>query len=321
MISVLILTFNEEENLPECLAAVRWSDDIVVLDSGSSDRTIEIAKAAGARIFYRCFDNERNHRAASLRLPFRHRWVYCPDADEVTTPELRDEMLQAVQDETRPEVAYRVRFRTMFQGRWIRRSSLYPTWVVRLLQPRHVSFDRMVNLRYRIHGPEGKLQHHFEHYTFRRGLAAWIDKHNRYSTAEAMECLWSLATARVHLDELFSRSPVVRRRTLKELSFRLPFRPTLRFLYMYLVRGGILEGRAGLDYCRLLAMYERMILLKMDEIRRDGISAPYSRSVPLRPVLPHLGRELDAPASPAQATETSPSSAPPTGLVAARKAA
>jgi glycosyltransferase involved in cell wall biosynthesis len=318
MISVLILTHNEEENLPACLDAVRWSEDIVVLDSGSTDGTIAIAKAAGARIFYRPFDNERDHRAASLRLPFRHAWVYCPDADEVTTPELRDEMREVVDDPTRPEVAYRVRFRTIFQNRWIRRSSLYPTWVVRLVKPKHVSFDRMVNLRYRIHGPEGNLQHHFEHHTFHRGLAAWIDKHNRYSTAEAMECLWSLATTRVRLRDFFSFSPVVRRRALKELSFRLPFRPTLRFLYMYFLRGGFLDGRAGLDYCRLLAMYERMILLKMDEIRREGILVAHSSR---RPWQTHLGRERAAPDAPALAVEAPPAVAPPAGLVAAKKAA
>jgi glycosyltransferase involved in cell wall biosynthesis len=92
MISVLILTRNEEEMLPRCLEAVRWSDDIIIFYSFSTDRTIEIAKSFGARVFQRAFDNERDQRAASLQLQFKHPWVYNPDADEITTAELRDEM-------------------------------------------------------------------------------------------------------------------------------------------------------------------------------------------------------------------------------------
>ena len=103
MISVLILTLNEEASLPACLAAVQWCDDVIVFDSFSTDRTVEIAQAAGARVFQRAFDNERDHRAASLRLPFQHPWVYNPDADEVTTPELRDEMRRVVAERARLE--------------------------------------------------------------------------------------------------------------------------------------------------------------------------------------------------------------------------
>src|SRR5262249_3432800 len=117
MVSVLILTFNEQENLPACLDSVKWSDDVIVFDSFSADRTAEIAKAAGARVFQRAFDNERDHRLASLKLPFKHPWVYNPDADEVTPPDLRDELLR-VADSASPAVAYRVRFKTMFCGRW-----------------------------------------------------------------------------------------------------------------------------------------------------------------------------------------------------------
>ena len=93
MISCLILTLNEEQNLPRCLESLRWCDDIVVLDSFSTDRTVEIARAAGARVVQRKFDNGRDHRAAALKLQFKYPWVYIPDADEVTPAELRDEML------------------------------------------------------------------------------------------------------------------------------------------------------------------------------------------------------------------------------------
>jgi glycosyltransferase involved in cell wall biosynthesis len=268
VISVLILTLDEEQNLPWCLDALKWSDDVVVFDSFSTDRTVEIAQAAGVRVVQRRFDNERDHRAASLQVGFKHPWIYNPDADEATPPELRDEMLRVVQDTTKLEVAYRVRFKTMFMGRWIKHSSLYPTWVVRLYRPEAVTFERTINLHYRINGAVGRLQQHFEHYSFSKGLNAWFDKHNRYSGQEAEESLKSLARGGVAFSELLSGEPATRRRSLKELSFRLPCRPALRFLYMYFLRLGLLDGVAGYHYCRLLSIYEYMIVLKMKEIRR-----------------------------------------------------
>jgi glycosyltransferase involved in cell wall biosynthesis len=280
MISVLILTLNEEQNLARCLDSVKWSDDVVVFDSFSSDATVEIARAAGARVVQRTFDNERDHRAASLKLPFKHTWVYNPDADEIATPELCDEMRQVVEEKRRPEVAYRARFKTMFMGRWIRHSSLYPTWVVRLFKPEAITFERAINLRYVIQGPAGRLDNHFEHYTFNKGLNAWLEKHNRYSWHEAEESLKSLEggqwTARRCLREAFgAKDPAGRRRALKELSFRVPCRPAFRFLYMYVLRLGFLDGLPGYHYCRLLALYEYLIVLKMKELQRRRQGLPF----------------------------------------------
>ncbi|WP_342240773.1 glycosyltransferase family 2 protein [Inquilinus sp. OTU3971] len=268
-ISVLILTLNEEINLPGCLAAVAWSDDIVVLDSGSTDRTVEIARAAGARVHHRVQDNEHAQRTYGLQqIEFKHPWVYMPDADEITPPELRDEMLAIAADPDRPEVLFRVRFKNIFMGRWIRHSSLYPTWVVRLVRPEKISFERQINLQCVADGAEGRLQSHFYHYSFNKGLNAWYEKHNRYSWFEAQESLKSLRQGGFKLTDIFSRRSELRRRALKELSFRMPFRPALRFLYMYFIRRGFLDGMPGYLYCRLLTAYEYMIVVKMMEIRR-----------------------------------------------------
>lgn len=266
MISCLILTLNEEDNLPRCLAGLSWCDDIIVLDSGSTDRTCEIARAAGARVFTRPFDDERSQREFSLRLPFKHAWVYNPDADEVTPQELTDEM-HAVVASNGPAVAYRCRFKNMFLGRWIRHSSLYPTWVVRLFRPERVAFSRRINLAYEIDGPEGRLSSHFIHYTFNRGIEHWIAKHNRYSTAEAAETLAGLEQHPPRLRSLCSTDPVIRRQALKALSLRLPFRPLLRFGYMYGLRLGFLDGSAGFHYCCLVSWYEHAICLKSMELR------------------------------------------------------
>jgi glycosyltransferase involved in cell wall biosynthesis len=270
MISILILTLNEEANIPDCLESVKWSDDIVVLDSFSTDRTVEIAKKAGARVIQRKFDNEKNQRMFSLReIPFKYKWVYNPDADEITPDELYNEMLSVTSDPNRTEVAYRIRFKTMFMEKWIRHSSLYPTWVIRLFRPEKISFDREINLRYITDGDEGYLKHHFHHYSFNKGLNAWFDKHNKYSWQEAKESLKSLTEQHINWSDIFSfGNPAVCRKALKELSFRLPFRPALRFVYMYFLQLGFLDGWAGFHYCCLLSIYEYMIVLKMEEIRR-----------------------------------------------------
>jgi cellulose synthase/poly-beta-1,6-N-acetylglucosamine synthase-like glycosyltransferase len=267
LISILVLTFNEEKNIQACLNSVRWSDDIVVLDSGSTDRTLEIARSFGAKIFSRSFDNEKNQREEGIRLPFKYSWVYNPDADEVTPVDLSQEMKRIV--ESNPvENAFRVRFRNMFMNKWVKRSSLYPTMVVRLFRPECLSFERSVNLTYIVQGKTGLLKGHFDHYSFNNGMTFWFDKHNRYSQKEAEDCIKHLAEGNVDFRGLFGfAGPVARRRALKELSFRLPFRPFLRFCYMFFLRFGFLDGVAGFHYCLLLAIYEYMIVLKMREIR------------------------------------------------------
>jgi glycosyltransferase involved in cell wall biosynthesis len=279
MISVLILTKNEEVNLPHCLASVSWCDDIIILDSLSTDRTVQIAESAGARVFSREFDNERAHREASLELPFKYPWVFNPDADEVASPALYEEMLAAVASGD-PAVAYRVRFKNMFMERWIKHSSLYPTWVVRLFRPDAISFRRDINLEYVVDGTCGMLSEHFLHYSFRNGLSSWFEKHNRYSQREAEESLRSLATGSFDWRGLLAvKDAVGRRKALKELSFHLPFRPLLRFLYMYFLRLGFLDGVPGYHYCRLLAIYEYLIVLKMKELRESArLSADCHRS-------------------------------------------
>jgi glycosyltransferase involved in cell wall biosynthesis len=269
MISVLILTLNEEANLPRCLESVAWADDIVVLDSFSTDRTVEIARAAGARVVQREFDNWAAHQNWAVEnIAFKHPWVYYSDADEVVTPELRDELRAVAQDAACPNVAYRLRYKNSFQGRWLKHCGIYPTWVMRFFRPERVRWERLVNPVPLIDGPAGRLKSHFIHHSFSKGLAAWFEKHNGYSEHEARENLRSLARGLSGWGRAFSGDPVRRRRFLKELSCRLPCRPALRFGYMYFLRLGFLDGRAGFTYCQLLAMYEYLIVLKMLELRR-----------------------------------------------------
>lgn len=269
-VSVLVLTLNEEINLPRCLDSLRWCDDVVVLDSGSTDRTIEIARDFGARIVERPFDNWASHQNWALQsIAFRHPWVYYSDADEVVTPELREELIAIAESETRPHVAYRIRYKNYFLGKWIRHCGIYPTWVLRFYLPEKVRYERLVNPTAKVDGSVGLLDAHFLHYSFNKGLPAWFDKHNKYSTAEAIETVKELSEGVVDWAGLVdTKNPARRRTALKQLSFRMPCRPALRFLYMYVLKLGFLDGVAGFHYCIMLSIYEYMIVLKVKELRR-----------------------------------------------------
>jgi glycosyltransferase involved in cell wall biosynthesis len=186
-VSVLILTLNEEINIGACLESLSWCDDIVVLDSLSTDRTRAIAEAQGVRVVTRAFDNWSAHQNwATAHIEFRHPWVLYLDADERCPPDLRDEVLRC----TRPhaqESAFRIRRKDFFMGRWLKHAQLYPTWLVRLFRPDRIRYERLVNPVAVVEGSTGELQAHIIHYPFSHGVSHWIARHNRYSDMEAIE--------------------------------------------------------------------------------------------------------------------------------------
>jgi glycosyltransferase involved in cell wall biosynthesis len=267
--SVLILTLNEEHDLPRCIASARDSDDLVVLDSGSTDRTVGLAAGAGARVFTRRFDSFAGQRNFAQReIPFRHPWVFHLDADEQLTPELAAECREAAE---RTGVAgYYAAPKMMFQGRWIPHCTDYPAWQARFVRAPDFEFvDAGHGQREAPHQKLGRLRANYLHDLTSGGEAEWLEKHRRYARAEALELSRTAASAR-WLD-LFAGEPLRRRRTLKLLSARLPFRPAARFAYQYFLRRGFLDGAGGLRYCRLLARYEAFI---SEEIRRLREGAP-----------------------------------------------
>jgi len=266
-ISVLILTLNEERSLPDCLESVKWSDDVVVFDSFSTDQTVGIATAAGARVIQRPFDNYAAQRNAALGVGFRNPWVLMFDADERVTPALRDEMLAAVQTAAPDTGLFRVRRKDMFLGCWLRRSGGYPTWFPRLMRPEKVRVERAINEETVAEGSVLLLKDHLMHYPFNKGVAFWIERHNRYSSMEAAALL-SEVQERLAWRHLVGRDPVARRKALKQLAYRLPGRPLLVFAYLFIARFGFLDGLPGLHYCLLRVMYEYMIDIKVKELRR-----------------------------------------------------
>ena len=269
--SVLILTLNESHNIVRCINSVSWSDDILVLDSHSADDTPDKAAELGARVYQRTFDSFADQRNYAIdTIGFKHDWVLHLDADEVVTAELRDEIgVVILRDDFS---AYRIASRLMFMGKWLRYSGMYPIYQVRL--------GRKDALRFRQvgHGQRealeavrvGTLKSPYLHFGFSRGIADWIERHNRYSSDEAKYGMQILqAGDGVFAGLLDFTDPVRRRRALKQLSVRLPCRPLLRFLYMYFLKLGFLDGHAGLVYCRLMSMYEYWTVIKMHEPRES----------------------------------------------------
>lgn len=267
-ISILILTLNEETNLPGCLESVAWSNDIVVFDSYSNDRTIEIAKAAGARIVQWEFDNYAAQRNAALNeVEYKHPWVLMVDADERWPQEIYEEIITAIEEDKNGDICiYHFCRKDMFCGKWLRHSSGYPTWAGRLVRLGRISVEREINEEYHTDGKKGYLKSHFVHHPFNKGIAFWLERHNRYSSMEA-EALVKDVQSGLKFRQLFSSDPTIRRKFLKQLAFRLPCRPFLVFCYLYFLRLGFLDGAAGFTYCRLRAIYEYMIDLKVKELR------------------------------------------------------
>lgn len=277
-VSVLILTKNEQLDLPGCLDSVRWSDDVHVYDSGSTDETLSIARSRGAHVAQRSYPHctapfggdEAAHRNWGLRhIPFKHEWVLLLDADERTTPHLVAAM--ALRLKQAPEcAAFRFCRRDYFLGTWLKRVTPSPMHI-RLIRPTQVSYERLINPVVVVNGIVEELDSYFDHHPFSKGIAHWFAKHNGYSDLEARQLAQGQAgqLAGQWRKALFSRDVSERRQHQKALYYRLPLRPLVMFLGLYVGKRGFMDGRAGLVYATLRAIYEYMIVLKAQELKQQ----------------------------------------------------
>jgi len=268
-ISVIILTKNEQQDLPGCLRSVAWSDDIHVYDSLSTDRTVQIATEFGAKVTQRPFDNWAAHQNWGLQhLPFKHPWVFYIDADERMTPELVRAVQEAV-SAPGEHVAFRVRRRDFFMGAWLKHVQTSP-YYLRLFRPEKMRYERLVNPISVPDGPAGEVPGFLDHHPFSKGMGHWLDRHNGYSRLEAEQIMRNRADhAGFSVLKAFTASDFHERRFhQKELFYRLPLRPFIKFLLLYIGKRGFLDGKAGLRYAMLQAIYEYMIVLKVDELNR-----------------------------------------------------
>lgn len=267
-ISVVVLARNEEQNLGRCLPALSFADEVVVVDDRSTDRTAEVAAAHGARVVRHemtSFAEQRNW--AMLNAGLRHPWVLHLDADEVVTLALAQELQARVPSSPSNVAGFYLARKTMLKDRWLRFSATYPVYVPRVTHRDRARFEAFGHGE-RLAKVEGTFEYLKEpclHFNFSKGWADWFDRHNRYSTHEAERIMAERAGGGV--SGCLDRDPVRRRAALRRLSYRLPCRAALRFVYVLFFRFGFLDGKAGFTYAMLQALYETMITLKVREAR------------------------------------------------------
>jgi glycosyltransferase involved in cell wall biosynthesis len=280
-VTVLIPTLNEAKNLPRCLDHLTWADEVLVVDSGSTDQTEEIARQYGAKVIQFRWNGQwpkkRNWALRSAEM--KHQWILMVDADEWIIPELAQEIATAIHDDR--YIGYWINRKFMFMGRWLRHCGYYPSWNLRLIKRGYGEFEKLTDVGdtgsgdNEVHehvvpkGPVAYLKHDMLHFAF-PSISSFVEKHNRYSN-------WEAAVQFKHAAEhqkVIGNVHLSRRRWLKNLSRRLPFRPTLRFLYSYIWQRGFLDGRPGYIFCHLLVMYEFLSIAKYHEMRqcqRDAV--------------------------------------------------
>jgi glycosyltransferase involved in cell wall biosynthesis len=271
-VSIIVPIKNEAANLPRCLASVQWADEIFVVDSQSTDDSMRIAEQHGARVeqfhFNGIWPKKKNWALENLH--FKNEWVFILDADEVLPAEAEKEFASAIAN-ARDIAGYWINRRFFFLGRWLKHA-YYPNWNLRLF--RHSlgryekltdvetdSGDNEVHEHVVVKGPTSRLLCEMDHHAF-PSIDVFIEKHNRYSNWEArvaVEQQGGQTLAHQHVDL---------KRSLKTLAKRLPFRPQLRFLYIYVWQKGFLDGREGYYFARLHAMYESLSVAKTYEYRK-----------------------------------------------------
>jgi len=285
-VSVLIPAKNEELNLGQCLESLKRADEIIVVDSQSTDRTVEIAESHGAKVEQFKFNGRwpKKKNWSLENLEFRNEWVLIVDCDERIPEELWDEIAEKIQS---PEFAgYYLNRKVYFLNRWIRYGGRYPDWNLRLLKHREGRYEKIVDDPIpnigdnEVHehviflNPESKagyLKCDMDHKD-RRDLHAWLARHNRYSSWEAYVYRKLLTNGNEDGElkaELFG-TPTQRTRWLKRIWVRLPLKPVLRFILVYFIQLGFLDGMPGFIYACLLSHYEFNIGVKLYELQHCG---------------------------------------------------
>lgn len=286
-VSVMIPTLNEAKNLPRCLDHLLWADDVVLIDSNSTDGTQEIARAYGARVVNFQWNGywPKKRNWALREAPLKYDWILMVDADEWIVPELAREVAEAIK--SNEHVGFWVNRRFIFMGQWLKHCGYYPSWNLRLLKRGYGEFEQLTEVGdtgsgdNEVHehvvpkGPTAYLKHDMLHLAFPT-IAVFMEKHNRYSNWEAAVQLRGKHKLHTGIE---ANETLHGRRRLKNLSRKLPFRPLLRFLYSYIWQRGFLDGTAGFIFCRLLAIYEFLSVAKYKELRRFEQDAKEANSL------------------------------------------
>jgi len=269
MISVIILTKNESQDLPSCLQSLSWCDDIHVLDSESTDDTIAIARQYGAKIKYHAFESFGKQRNYALETcDIRHNWILFLDADEVATANFVTAIKQAITESHNTNIAgFYCCWKMMLENRWLKHCDNFPKWQFRLLKKGKADFADFGHGQKEgiVFGEIGYIKEPYLHYGFSKGWSHWVERHNRYSTLEALDRIRKIPP----LKQVFSKNKSARNVALKSWLTKLPGWPLIRFIQAYIINLGFLEGKPGFIYCVNMAYYEFLIKIKIRELNRN----------------------------------------------------
>lgn len=277
-VTVIIPARNEEINLPDCLRSVAWAERVVVVDSNSTDRTREIAARFGAEIVNFAYKGgwPKKKNWAIRNLNITTPWFFILDADERIDPALRAEIGEAIKNDEYN--GYYVRWRFFFLGRWMRHSWSHG-WMLRLVKAGYGEYedlgmreeggwDNEVHENIVITGKAGRLRNWLTHDS-RESLSYWIGKQNDFSDWNAVRRLRQLQEPIPGIESAFSPDPLIRRKLWKAIYLRLPFKPVIMFVYLYILRMGFLDGLPGLYFCALRACHELNTAAKVYESCRE----------------------------------------------------
>ena len=271
-VTAIVLTRDEEINIEPCLQSLVWADEVVVADSFSTDRTLELAQRArpDVRIIQRAFTDFGDQRNWALdNASPRNDWILFVDADERITPACAQAISAAIANPG-DKVGFFLTCRNFFMDRWIRHCTLYPSWQLRLLKKGQVRFRKEGHGQREVtDGPLGYLREPYDHFGFSKGVEHWKARHKVYAANEA-DLIFRLRSEPLAMRSLLSPDPVIRRRCLKRLAARAPLRPLLRFFYIYIWRRGFLDGRPGFVFAMLRVGHEVQITAQLAGIARQS---------------------------------------------------
>ena len=274
-LSLFVPCKNEEANLARCLESVSWVDEVFVVDSQSTDRTASIGQEHGAKVVQFEYKGgwPKKKNWALENLPFSHEWVLILDADECLPPEAEEEIRKIITNPDEKHAGYWINRRYFFLGKSLKHA-YFPNWNLRLFKHKHGRYEKITDLTtdsgdHEIHehvvvqGSTSKLTSIMDHHAFPT-IDSFVEKHNRYSNWEAI-----VESSSKDNESALQHDAVKGKRRLRRIFRKLPFRPTLRFLYVYLWQGGILDGWPGYVFARLHAQYEFLSVAKAKAISRS----------------------------------------------------
>lgn len=245
-LSACIITYNEEDKIKECLESIKWVTEVVVVDSFSQDRTVEICKEYGAKVFqtpWRGFVEQKNYALKKASFP----WVLCLDADERVSPELREEIIKLLQEE-KPADGYYIPRLSFYLGRWIKHGGWYPDYKLRLFKKEKGRWTGMdPHDRVILKGKTERLKGNLLHFPY-QNLTHHLKKINSYTTimAEGLK----KQGKKVRGGDIF-------------------FRPLFKFIKGYFLKKGFLDGVPGFIIALTGSFYVGMKYAKLWEIQKN----------------------------------------------------